>query len=169
MENDCSLGRKVKISNVMLQRKFLEEKITEAIEEAHSDGSSDLRYFGHIYPENITWLIDNEFEVHKIRATSSDSPAFGLETYVITPQTSISLHEDELVESEAIAEDFKAKERMKASFVDFIENIMNENANNSDCEDGDSSFDDGDYDDECEYDEREPEDECFFTPGGDLS
>ena len=142
MENTNSLGREIKIANLMAQRNFLETMLTkECITHSHI-GSSTITYIGYIFPENIAWLKANDISISK-HEPKEEFP--GTTTYLLTPSDDIMLTNEELAKSACIAEKANveaAEPELIKAVVAALEEIRKTPKAHRDCYD---------YNDECDF------------------
>lgn len=93
MENKNTLGRQIKISSILVQRNFIKEQLEHLAQNPSKDGQHVYRYVGHIFPENLAWLINEDFYV--LSQEFKDGP-FQDDIYLISPSVDINLTEEEM-------------------------------------------------------------------------
>ena len=138
----------LKISNLILQRKYFEEIFSKKTSFPSPDGDPSFRYTGHIFPENILWLKQSGFDVFTTRCLDSDSEKYGFEIYVITPSHFITLSNEEMAESTTKYENLLAEAMKNSGIEDFMSFLESLSANSDDDDDDDAEDYDEDYDDE---------------------
>ena len=125
MENNkTSLGRALKIANIVEQRNAIKNAINEKIQVPDKLGDPSIIYTGHIFPENMLWLTEEEkINVFKVHESQHCPKKYGIPSYVLVPSSDIFLTEEEMVESQKLHEKKLAITKEWEEFEDTITQI----------------------------------------------
>ena len=107
MENKNTLGRQIKISSILVQRNFIKEQLEKLVQNPNKDGQHVYRYVGHIFPENVTWLRDENL---RIFTKEVNDGLFTTEINLITPFDIIQLTAEEMELAAAFVQPKKTTE-----------------------------------------------------------
>lgn len=127
-----TLGRSLKIAKIVEQRNYIEKAINEKIQMSGENGDPSIIYTGHIFPENMLWLTEEEkINIFKVKETQHCPKKYGIPSYVLVPSSDILLNEEEMKESKMLytekRDNTKDFEKSVSDFLDYIGIDANEN------------------------------------------
>lgn len=93
------LAKEAKINTLIIQRDFI-ERLLRCLGE---DGDSSYRYAGYLYPENRKYFEEEGYDITTITSIEALQITQGLPLNIFTPSDEITLTEEEILFSKAIA------------------------------------------------------------------
>ncbi len=164
LENSRSiLAKEIKIKNIRKQREFIEEQLSQMLDNPREDGSTAYRYVGQVLPEVIDYFTKEGFKVEHITSSGALTVStMGLPVYLFTISDEVVLTDEELQEAEEV--EIEPDDEEMPDFDRLLSSLLGDDDGDGKKEEDDFDYvpyeDEDDADDENDEDDEDDDDDA---------